>query len=205
MSILPFLSLISVDKIFIEKISGKNMVRPELNKMLKYVHEGDILYIESMSRLARNAKDFLSLVQQLQDKKVELVSLKENIDTTTPQGRFILIVFAALAELERENTLKHQREGINERKTLFYLLALNNDTRGGICDLYDFEDNTILSDGLNQGWQTSGSLAITRLAFNLYNDSCGKDSITPLNIFTSYIRDIDYMFCAIKIRLGLAK
>lgn len=88
------------------------MVRPELKKMLEYVREGDTLYIESISRLARSTNDFLFLVQQLQDKKVELVSLKENIDTTTPQGRFVLTVFAALAELERENTLQRQREGI---------------------------------------------------------------------------------------------
>jgi DNA invertase Pin-like site-specific DNA recombinase len=54
----------------------------------------------------------LSIVQILQEKKVELVSLKENIDTTTPQGRFVLTVFGALAELERESTIQRQREGI---------------------------------------------------------------------------------------------
>jgi DNA invertase Pin-like site-specific DNA recombinase len=106
------LSKISVDKLFIEKISGKTINRPELTKMLEYIREGDILYIESISRLARSTRDLLSIVQQLQDKKVELVSLKENIDTTTAQGRFVLTVFAALSELERESTLQRQREGI---------------------------------------------------------------------------------------------
>lgn len=103
---------LKVDKIFIEKLSGKNTNRPELHRMLDYVREGDVLYIESISRLARSTKDLLSLVQTLQDKHVDLVSLKENIDTTTPQGRFILTIFGALSELERENILQRQREGI---------------------------------------------------------------------------------------------
>lgn len=103
---------IGMDKLFIEKASGKSTNRLELKKMLEYVREGDVLYIESISRLARSTKDLLSIVQQLEEKKVELISLKENIDTTTPQGRFILTIFAALSELERENTLQRQKEGI---------------------------------------------------------------------------------------------
>ena len=106
----------NVNKIFTEKLSGKNTNRPELHRMLDYVREGDTLYIESISRLARSTKDLLSLVQILQEKRVDLVSLKENIDTTTPQGRFILTVFGALSELERESTLQRQREGIEIAK-----------------------------------------------------------------------------------------
>ena len=107
---------LNVNKIFTEKLSGKNTNRPELHKMLDYVREGDTLYIESISRLARSTKDLLSLVQILQEKGVDLVSLKENIDTTTPQGRFILTIFGALSELERENMLQRQREGIEIAK-----------------------------------------------------------------------------------------
>ncbi len=107
---------LKVDKIFTEKLSGKNTNRPELHRMLDYVREGDVLYIESISRLARSTKDLLSLVQILQDKHVDLVSLKENIDTTTPQGRFILTIFGALSELERENILQRQKEGIEIAK-----------------------------------------------------------------------------------------
>lgn len=106
------LSELGIKKLFIEKISGKNTERPEFKKMMEYIREGDILYIESISRLARSTRDLLSVVQQLQDKKVELVSLKENIDTATPQGRFILTIFGALSELERESILQRQREGI---------------------------------------------------------------------------------------------
>lgn len=110
-------SNMDIDKYFIEKASGKNTARPQLNKMLDYIREGDVLYIESISRLARSTRDLLSIVQKLQEKSVELVSMKENIDTTTPQGRFILTVFAALAELEREYILERQKEGIEAAKS----------------------------------------------------------------------------------------
>ena len=103
---------LGIDKYFIEKASGKNTDRVQLKKMLEYVREGDTVYIESISRLARSTRDLLSIVQQLQDKLIDLVSLKENIDTTTPQGRFVLTIFGALSELERENTLQRQKEGI---------------------------------------------------------------------------------------------
>lgn len=101
------------DKTYEEKLSGKNTDRPELRAMLAYIREGDTVYIESISRLARNTRDFLTLVDYLQSKQVDLVSLKENIDTATPTGKFMLSVFAALYQLERENTLQRQREGID--------------------------------------------------------------------------------------------
>ena len=101
-----------VERVFAEKMSGKNADRPELKAMLEYVREGDTLYIESISRLGRSTRDLLNIIDVLQRKKVTLVSSKENIDTNTPQGRFVLSIFAALSELEREQTLQRQREGI---------------------------------------------------------------------------------------------
>lgn len=105
---------IVIDKPYVEKVSGKDVNgRPELKAMLEYVREGDTVYIESISRLARNIMDLLDIVKQLQEKKVELFSLKETIDTSTPQGKFMLSVFGALAELERETIRQRQREGID--------------------------------------------------------------------------------------------
>lgn len=101
-----------VERVFAEKMSGKNTNRPELKAMLDYVREGDTLYIESISRLGRSTRDLLNIIDILQGKGVTLVSSKENIDTNTPQGRFVLSIFAALSELEREQTLQRQREGI---------------------------------------------------------------------------------------------
>lgn len=105
---------IILDKTYTEKVSGKNIKdRPQLQEMLKYVREGDTVYIESISRLARNIMDLLKIVEQLQEKHVELVSLKETIDTSTPQGKFLLSIFGAMVQLERDTIKERQREGIN--------------------------------------------------------------------------------------------
>lgn len=107
---------LEVEKVFSEKISGKNTERPQFNAMLSFLREGDTLYVESFSRLSRSTKDLLKTVSVLNEKGVQLVSEKERVDTTTPQGRFMLTVFAALSELERENILERQREGIEIAK-----------------------------------------------------------------------------------------
>ena len=103
---------LGVDEVYIDRMSGKNTNRPELQKMMEYVRKGDTVIVESISRFARNTRDLLELVEQLTTKGVELVSKKEAIDTTTPTGKFMLTVFGAVAELEREYILQRQREGI---------------------------------------------------------------------------------------------
>lgn len=105
-----------IEKLFIDKASGKNTDRKEFREMMEFVRAGDMVVVESISRIARNTRDLLSIISDLTHKEVEFVSLKENIDTTTPQGRFMLTVFGALAELERENILERQREGIEIAK-----------------------------------------------------------------------------------------
>lgn len=107
---------LGVDEIYMDKVSGKNTNRPELQKMLHYVRKGDTVIVESISRFARNTKDLLELVEQLTAKEVEFISQKESIDTSTPAGKFMLTIFAAVAELEREYILRRQREGIAEAK-----------------------------------------------------------------------------------------
>ena len=103
---------LGVDEVYIDRMSGKNTNRPELQKMLAYVRKGDTVIVESISRFARNTRDLLELVEKLTVKGVEFVSKKEAIDTTTPTGKFMLTVFGAVAELEREYILQRQREGI---------------------------------------------------------------------------------------------
>lgn len=102
----------NVDKIFIDKASGKNTEREALKEMLSFVRDGDTVITESISRVARSTRDLLNIIDILTHKKVEFISLKECIDTTTPQGKFMLTVFAAMAELERDNILQRQKEGI---------------------------------------------------------------------------------------------
>ena len=103
---------LGVEKVFTDKVSGKNMERPELQRMMDFVREGDTLVVESISRFARNTRDLLDLTSALETKGVQFVSQKESIDTSTTTGKFILTLFGALAELERENLLERQAEGI---------------------------------------------------------------------------------------------
>ena len=103
---------LGVERTYIEKISGKNMDRPQLKAMLDFVREGDTLVVESYSRLGRSTADLFKIVDELEKKGVAFISLKENINTTTPQGKLMFTIFAGLAQFERECMLERQREGI---------------------------------------------------------------------------------------------
>ncbi|WP_291644549.1 recombinase family protein [Clostridium sp.] len=95
--------------VYIEKVSGKNVTESNLMASLK---NGDKLIVDSISRFARNTKDLLELVEQLNSKGIIFISLKEAIDTTTPTGVFMLTVFGAVAQLERDYLKDRQMEGI---------------------------------------------------------------------------------------------
>ena len=103
---------LGADEVYIDRMSGKSTDRPELKKLMEYVRRGDTVIVESISRFARNTRDLLELVERLTAKGVEFVSKKEAIDTTTPSGKFMLTIFGAVAELEREYILQRQQEGI---------------------------------------------------------------------------------------------
>ena len=103
---------LGVERVFIDRQSGKDTSRPELQKLLEFVREGDTVVVESISRFARNTRDLLDLVEQLTAKGVEFISKKESLDTSTPSGRFVLTIFGAVAQLEREYLLQRQKEGI---------------------------------------------------------------------------------------------
>jgi len=104
---------IPVENVFIERVSGKNVTdRPVLINMMAILNPGDKLIVDAISRFARNTKDLIDLVEQLNRKGVPFVSLKESIDTTTPTGMFMLTVFGAVAQLEREYMKQRQAEGI---------------------------------------------------------------------------------------------
>lgn len=107
---------LGVDKMFIDRASGKNTDREELQKMLQFVREGDTVIVESYSRMTRSTRDLLDIVETLKNKGVEFISKKEAIDTTTPAGKLMLTVFAGLYQFERECMLERQAEGIREAK-----------------------------------------------------------------------------------------
>lgn len=110
------LQKLEVDEVFIDRMSGKNTERPQLKKMMEFVRKGDTIIVESISRFARNTKDLLELIEFNNKNEVGFISLKENIDTTTATGKFMLTVFGAVAELEREYILQRQKEGIEIAK-----------------------------------------------------------------------------------------
>lgn len=103
---------LGVECVYVEKISGKNLDRPQLKRMLSELSEGDTVVVSEFSRLARNTKDLLELVDTFEHMGVKFESQKERIDTSTPAGQFMLTVFAAVAQLERDYILARQREGI---------------------------------------------------------------------------------------------
>jgi len=107
---------LGVEKIYVDRASGKDTSRPQLQSMLEYVREGDTVLVESYSRLARSTRDLLDIVEKLNSKGVQFASKKENIDTSTPQGRLMLTVFAGLYQFERECSRERQAEGIREAK-----------------------------------------------------------------------------------------
>lgn len=104
------------DNYFIEKVSGKNTDRPELQRLLSTVTEGDTIHIHDFSRLSRSTADLLKIVEELNGKGVTLISNKENLDTSTPTGKLMLTMIGAINEFERTNLLERQAEGIALKK-----------------------------------------------------------------------------------------
>ena len=105
-----------VEKWFEDKLSGKDTNRDGFHEMMMFVREGDTIYVSDFSRLARSTQDLLSIVDDLKKKGVEIVSAKENLDTTTATGKLMLTVIAGINEFERECMLERQREGIELAK-----------------------------------------------------------------------------------------
>lgn len=106
----------SVDKIYSEKISGATMDRPKLKEMLRELKYGDTIYIADFSRLARSTYDLLTMIKFFEANGVNLVSEKEKLDMSTPQGKLILTILAAVYEFEREISKERQSEGIEIAK-----------------------------------------------------------------------------------------
>ena len=101
-----------VDIIYNEKITGTKRDRPELNKLLDRMTEGDTVVIESLSRLGRSTKDLIELCELFERKKVNLVSLKESIDTATPTGKLLFTLMSAISQFERDCIAARTQEGL---------------------------------------------------------------------------------------------
>ncbi len=100
------------EKIFTDTASGKNAARPELDNALAYLREGDVFVITRLSRAMRSLKHLLTLADELRGRGVGLVVLKQQIDTTTPQGRLVFHLLGAIDEFQRELIVEGTREGL---------------------------------------------------------------------------------------------
>jgi DNA invertase Pin-like site-specific DNA recombinase len=106
---------IELDKVFIDRASGKDVKRPQLEALLNYVREGDKLIVHSMDRLARNLDDLRRLVDSLTAKFVQVQFIKENLILTgedSPLSKLLLSIMGAFAEFERSLLRERQLEGI---------------------------------------------------------------------------------------------
>lgn len=133
---IKILNDLGCNKIFSDMLSGKDRNRPGLDELLNFVRDGDTVCVESISRLARSTRDLLNIVDELKDKNCNFISQKENIDTNTPQGKFMLTVFAAMSDLEREQILQRQAEGIKIAKEK----GLYKGRKPKEIDMYEFND-----------------------------------------------------------------
>ena len=109
---LDMLQKYGVDFIYNEKMTGTKRNRPELEKLLERLTEGDTVVVESLSRLGRSTKDLIWLMETFNAKDVNLVSLKESIDTTTSTGKLLFTLMSALAQFERDVLADRTREGL---------------------------------------------------------------------------------------------
>ena len=106
------LSTAGAEKVFADKISGSKRARPELDKMLEQLRDGDVVIVTKYDRLARALKDLLEIVETIRERGAGFRSLAEDIDTTTPAGRLVFHVFASIAQFERERISERTREGL---------------------------------------------------------------------------------------------
>ena len=109
---LDILEKYNCNKIFTEKITGTKANRPELNKLKESIRKGDTIIIESWSRLGRSTKDLINLMDFFSENEVNVISHKEQFDTSTAQGKLMLTVFQAFAEFERDLIVERTKEGI---------------------------------------------------------------------------------------------
>ena len=107
------LSAAGAEKVFADKISGSRRTRPELDRMLEQLRDGDVVTVTKYDRLARSLKDLLEIVETIRERGAGFRSLAEDIDTTTPAGRLVFHVFASIAQFERERISERTKEGLD--------------------------------------------------------------------------------------------
>ena len=105
-----------IDVLYCEKMSGTKKNRPELDKMLNVIQNGDAIVVESLSRLGRSVKNLSELMEMFNNRNIRLVSLKETIDTTSSTGRLLFTILSSLAQFERDVLAERTMEGLQSAR-----------------------------------------------------------------------------------------
>ena len=114
---LDLLDKAGCEEIFEEQVSGRDMKRSALTKMLDFIRKGDTVIVTKLDRLARSTKDLLDIADQISKKGADLEVLNIHLDTKSPTGKLMLTMLGAIAEFERTIMLERQQEGINIAKS----------------------------------------------------------------------------------------
>jgi DNA invertase Pin-like site-specific DNA recombinase len=153
------LAEIELDRIVEDKASGKSKDRPGLQQLISYAREGDVVYVHSLDRLARNLKDLKELVDKFKERKVELRFVKENLvfnAVNNPMSELMLNVLGAIAEFERSLILERQKEGIkiahSKGKYLGRPKMITDEQESDICRLINLNYSV---SGLSKKYQLS--------------------------------------------------
>ena len=104
---------VGVERIFEEKVTGTRLNKPELQRMLDTLRQGDVIIVTDLTRLSRSTKDLFQIVEIIKSKGAEIKSLKETwLDTTTPQGKLLFTIFAGLSQFERDLIADRTKDGL---------------------------------------------------------------------------------------------
>ncbi len=107
----------SCQEIYTDKVSGLKTIKPAFEEMMKFIREGDTLIVWKLDRLGRSTQDLIELVATLQKRKINLISLNDPIDTTSPSGILVFQIFCALAEHERNVIVQRTKAGLDSART----------------------------------------------------------------------------------------
>ena len=140
---LDALKAAGAERIFADKITGTARSRPELDRLLDQLRQGDVITVAKYDRLARSLRDLLDIVDAIQARGAGFRSLAEDIDTTTPAGRLVFHVFASIAQFERERISERTREGLDAARKRGRVggrpPALSAAQKGEVCRMRDEE------------------------------------------------------------------
>lgn len=152
------LERVGYDRLITEKYTGVDKNREGIKQLLATVRKGDTVIVESISRLGRNTLDILTIVKEITDQGATFVSLKENMDTTTPTGEAMFTMLVAIAQLERDLIVQRTKEGLESAKKRGVKLgrpALDEQKIQDALKMYDSGDYTVKEiirlTGVSQG------------------------------------------------------